>query len=36
MTNCLPKEASITSRARILDVTPDKAAEPAKKAPPVQ
>lgn len=36
MTNCLPKEASITSRARILDVTPDKAAETAKKAPPAQ
>lgn len=36
MTNCLPKEASITSRARILDVTPDKAAKTAKKAPPVQ
>ena len=36
MTNCLPKEATITSHARILDVTPDKAADSAKKAPPVQ
>ncbi|MER2252910.1 c-type cytochrome [Methylorubrum podarium] len=36
MTNCLPKEATITGRARVLDVTPEKASEAAKTAPPVQ
>ncbi len=36
MTDCLPKEATITGRARILDVTPDKASEKAKESPPVQ
>ena len=36
MSNCLPKEAMITGRARILDVTPDKAPDSEKKSPPVQ
>jgi len=36
MSNCLPKEAMITGRARILDVTPDKASGSEKKSPPIQ
>lgn len=36
MKNCLPKEATITGRARVLDVTPEKAPDAAKTSPPVQ
>ncbi|WP_438345754.1 c-type cytochrome [Methylorubrum populi] len=36
MKDCLPKEAAITSRARALDVTPEKAGEAAKPSAPVQ
>ncbi|CAX22392.1 putative sulfite oxidase cytochrome subunit SoxD [Methylorubrum extorquens DM4] len=36
MKDCLPKAATITGRARILDVTPEKASEAAKQSPPVQ